>query len=318
MFRKIVLLTASILLMFPAWAFSFQGYVQNVGEGGTIAWGSGEVAVVRSLVTEEGGEAVQLTPLSVRRAATSARKQMLDMIMSVRINAKRTVSAYISDDDELAARVRGVIQNSPMERPALFEDGGDVRVFEAFRGKLAELILPTTIQFQSGIPPKLATSMEQNLDYTSEAPEHVGDAANSYSGVIIDARGLKVTPALVPVVYGQDGIGVYGAFLVSRASAINNGVVTYATTIDPAALKERVGPRPLTVKAQSAFGSWRTDIIVPTSMGLLVHETMRFGDAADNCRVVIVIDAPEKPEEVTDSEEGYNVLQEEPIPGEEQ
>ncbi len=293
MFRKIFLLSAVILLAFPAWAFSFQGYVQTVGEGGTIAWGSGEISVVRSLTTEEEGEAVELTPLSVRRAASGARRQMLDIIMSVRIDAKRTVSAYLSDDDELAARVRGVIQNSPMERPAMFEDGGEVRVSEAFRGKLAELVYPTTIQFQSGIPPKLSTFMEQNLAYDTESPEFVGAGASGYTGVIIDARGLKITPALAPVIYGQDGIGAYGAFLVNREVAIAKGIVTYAVTSAPAVLKERVGLRPLAVKALNSFGSWRTDVIIPTSMARLVRTIMRSGDAMENSRIVIVIDAPE-------------------------
>ncbi|MDC0336554.1 hypothetical protein OAN24_06655, partial [Pseudodesulfovibrio sp.] len=202
---RFTFLILSILLIFPASAWSFQGYVQPVGEGGTIAWGSGEVSVVRVLDSADGS--AQLTPLSVRKAASSARKQMLDMILSVRINAKRTVSAYLSEDSELAARVRGVVQNSPMERPTLFEEGGEVRVSEKFRGKLAELVLPTTIQFQSGIPPKLSTSMEQNLSYTNGVPEPVGGRTSSYTGVIIDARGLKVTPALTPVIYGQDGVG---------------------------------------------------------------------------------------------------------------
>ena len=295
---RIFLLTISVLLTFPAMALSFQGYVQPVGEGGTITWGNGEVSVVRSLEVPEGDENAKLTPLSVRRAASSARKQMLDMILAVRIDAKRTVSAFLSDDDDLAARVRGVVQNSPMERPALFEDGGEVRVSEQFRGKLAELILPTTIQFQSGIPPKLSTSMEQSLSYNGEDPEQVGGDNSSYTGVIIDARGLQVTPALTPVIYGQDGVGAYGAFLVSRANAINKGVIAYANTADPAALRERVGNKPLTIKALNAFGSWRTDLIITSPMAGLVRAIMRSPEAVQNCRVVIVLDRPEPVEEI--------------------
>lgn len=218
---------------------------------------------------------------------------MLDIILSTRIDSKRTVSAFLSEDDELAARVRGVVQNSLMERPALFDQGGEVRVSEAFRGKLAELILPTTIQFQSGIPPRLSTSMEQSMDYSNEAPERVGAGVRTYTGVIVDARGLKVTPSLAPVIYGQDGIGAYGSFLVSRANAIEKGVAAFATSAEPAVLKERVGARPLSVKAVNAFGSWRTDLIVPTGMGRLIRALMLQGEAVDNCRVVIVIDVPE-------------------------
>lgn len=305
MFRKTVLLTLSILLAFPALAFPFEGFVQAVGEGGTISWGSGEVSVVRPLVPKaaEGDEAVEpvesaetpesLSPLAVRKAASNARKQMLDMILAVRINGKRTISAFLSENDEVAARVRGMVQNSPMQRPAVFDGNGEVRVSEAFRGKLAELVLPTTIQFQSGIPPKLSTSMEQSLDYSNETPEYVGGSATGYTGVIIDARGLQVTPALAPVVYGQDGVGAYGPFFVSRKNAIDKGVVAYAATADPATLRERVGSKPLTVRAISVFGSWRTDLIISSSMGQLVRAIMGSPEVAENCRVVIVLDEPD-------------------------
>jgi len=281
------------LLIFPATALSFQGYVQPFGRDAFIAWGNGEISVARMLEMAEDDSNEKMTPLAVRKATTQARKQMLDMVMSVRIDSKRTVNAFLSGDDELAARVRGLIQNSPFKRPSMFDEGGEIRVSEALRGKLAELILPTTIQFQSGIPPKLSTSMEQSLSFSDKAPEAAGSGASGYTGLIIDARGLRVTPALAPVVYGQDGLGTYGAFLVSRASAINYGVVAYANTSDPAALRERVGSRPLVVRALNAYGSWRTDLIISSPMSKLVRAVMRPGDAVDKCRVVIVVDAPE-------------------------
>lgn len=297
---RVFLIVVACFVMAPA-AMAFQGYVQPFDETGTIAWGSGEVVVVRTVEAES--EMSRQTALTVRKAVTSARKQLLDMILSVRIDRKSTVSAFLSESDEVAARVRGIVQNSPMVRPAVFEDGGEIRVSEHLRGKLAELILPTTVQFQSGIAPKLPTSMEQSLTFDGAPLEEAGVGAGGYSGVIIDARGLKVTPALAPVIYGQDGNGAYGPFLVSRQSAIEKGVVAYATTAEPAVLRERVGGRPLVVKGLSAFGSWRTDIIISTPMARLVRGVMRSPDAMENCRAVIVIDAPKPIDQTATTEE---------------
>ncbi|MDD3310853.1 hypothetical protein [Pseudodesulfovibrio sp.] len=294
--RKL-LLTLALLLALPGPASAFQGYVQPVGPGGTIAWGDGELTVARILDASAGGES-ESGAIAVRKAVSGARKQLLDMILGIRVDARSTVGAYLSEDDEMAARVRGAVQNSPLKRPALFAEGGEIRVSESLRGKLAELVLPTTIQFQSGIPPKLSTSMEQRLDFEEGEPEHVGGGGGGYTGVVIDARGLKVTPALAPVVYGQDGQGAYGPFLVSRQSAIDRGVAAYASTADPVALRERVGSHPLVIKAVSAYGSWRTDLIVPTPMARLVRAVMRSADAVDNCRLVIVLDPPAQPEEI--------------------
>jgi hypothetical protein len=289
---RIVFFILVSLLVFPAPARSFQGFVQPFGENASIAWGNGEIVVVRMLEKAEDGESEKVAPLAVRKAAMQARKQMLDMILSIRIDSKRTVSAFLSGDDELAVRVRGSIQNSPFKRPSVFDESGGVRVSEILRGKLAELVLPTTIQFQSGIQPRLSTSMEQSLAFSDAVPEVVGSGADAYTGLIIDARGLKVTPALAPVVYGQDGLGAYGAFLISRKNAIDNGVVAYATSSDPVVLRERVGSRPLMVKALTTYGSWRTDLIISSPMARLVRAVMRPGDIVDKCRVVIVVDAP--------------------------
>lgn len=292
MFQRISCCIALILFTLPVSAYAFQGYVQSFGDGGTIAWGSGEISVVRPLVgnAEESGQ--RMSQMLVRKATSQARKQMLDMVMGVRIDAKQTISAFLTGDDALAVRVRGMIQNSQFERPALFGEGGEVRVSESFHGKLAELVLPTTIQFQSGIPPKLSTSMEQSFSFDNSEPEAVGVGGILYTGLIVDARGLKVTPALAPVIYGQDGLGAYGPFSVSRTNAIANGVVAYATSASPDALRERVGSKPLTVKALSAYGSWRTDLVISSSMARLVRVIMRPGDIVDTCRVVIVIDPP--------------------------
>lgn len=287
MFLRITLLSLCLFLALSGPAAAFRGHVQNFSDNATLFWGDGEINVFRPLEPSADGDT--LSPLAVRKAVISARKQLLDIILSTRINSKATVSAYLSEDADLAARVRGMVQNSPLERPAMFDETGEVRVYETFRGKLAELVLPTTIQFQSGIPPKLSTSLEQQFEYQQAPPEVAGNGSISYTGVIIDARGLQVTPCLSPVVYGQDGVGAYGAFLVSRENAIRNGVVAYSTTPDPAQLRSRVGSNPLIIRALNAYGSWRTDLIISTPMANLVRATMSSPSLAGNSRVVIVL-----------------------------
>nr|WP_321514397.1 hypothetical protein [uncultured Pseudodesulfovibrio sp.] len=283
-FRLIIPILLSFIVFSPS-AHAFQGYVQPFGKEGTIAWGNGELSVVQR-VEKSKDTVTPYTPLAVRKAASKARRLLLDMVLSTRISAKQTVSSALTDDGGLSSQVRGLVHNSLFQGPSQLDAEGTVQVSERFRGKLAELVLPTTIQFQSGIPPKLSTYTEQD-DTELEA---VGSIATGYSGVIIDARGMKITPALAPVIYGREGLGAYGAFLVSRANAVKKGIVAYSTTSDPAVLKERVGNNPLRVKAVSAYGSWRTDIIIESSMGRLVRAIMKSGTIAANCAVAIIVD----------------------------
>ncbi|NDV19786.1 hypothetical protein GO013_10175 [Pseudodesulfovibrio sp. JC047] len=293
--RLVLPILLSVFLLTPS-AYAFQGYVQHVGEGGAIAWGSGELSVVQS-VEKKDDEVTPYTPLAIRKAVSKARRLLLDMVLSTRINAKRTVSSALANDRLLASQVRGLVHNSLFRGPSHLDTEGSVQVSERFRGKLAELIFPTTIQFQSGIPPKLSTYMEQS----ETELEAVGSAITGYSGLVIDARGMRLTPALAPNVYGQDGLGVYGAFLVSRANAVNKGVVAYANTSDLTVLRERVGNNPLRVKAVSAYGSWRTDVVIESSMASLVRAVLKAGNIVENCAVVILVD-DSVPSEIIETE----------------
>ena len=299
--RIFVSIILSFLLFSPP-AQAFEGLVQTFGTGGSIAWGSGELAVVRGIEGAAVDESdAALSPLAVRKAVVGARKQLLDMVLSVRIDAHQTVGAFLSGDSDLSAQVRGLIQNSLYRGPGLFEEAGTVRVSEKLRGQLAELVLPNTIQFQSTIPPRLSTAMGQGVDVPDNAPEEVGSGTRGYTGVVIDARGIKLTPALAPVVYGQDGFGAYGYFQVGRNDVVEKGMVAYAVSDNPKVLAERVGNRPLVVRGLSAYGSWRTDVVIAASDARLVRAVVKTGSIADGCRVVILLDRPEKDPETGDA-----------------
>lgn len=286
-FRRIFSIILSFLVISSS-AYAFDGYVQQFDAQRSIAWGSGEVSVTREVETPDGDETEPPSPLAVRKAAIGARKSMLDMIMSTRIDARQTVSAHLSDNDELAAQLRGLVHNSLFEGPDMFRDKKAVTVSEFLRGDLAELILPKTIPFQSGIPPRLSTA--SGPVFLDSAPEHVG-SAGGYTGVIVDARGLQVTPCLLPVIYGEDGLGAYGAFLAARSDAVSRGIAAYATTVSPSALSERVGGNPLVVKAVRTYGSWQTDLVVSTGEAAMVRAIMQSGKAKRG-GVVIVVSPP--------------------------
>lgn len=295
-FRILIPIILSFMIFSPP-ALAFDGLVQAVGDGGSVAWGSGEVSVVRPVEGAVPDESDQvLSPMAVRKAAIQARKQLLDMVLSVRIDGHQTVGAFLSGDSDLSAQVRGLLQNSLFQGPGHYEEKGKVRVSERFRGPLADLVLPITIQFQSGIPPRLSTAAGPGVDMPGNAPEQVGAGNRGYTGVVVDARGLQVTPALVPVIYGQDGFGAYGAFQVSRTNAVNKGVAVYAVGNDPRVLEERVGDRPLTVRALSAYGSWRTDLVISAMDARLVRAIVKSGPIADGCKVVILVDRLEQSE----------------------
>lgn len=287
------LLTLFLLLVCTQMAFAFRGHVQS-HEGASVHWGNGEV--VSSVTVKPVGDVldpVRRKSLAVREAAVTARKQMLDVIEQVRIDSNQTVGYRLAEDLEASEEVRMLLQNSPLTLPLPSEEGtvesmGEVSASISMRGAMAELLLPTTIPFLSGIPPKLDKA-EQAPPEDMVDPMGLGVRPGSgYSGVIIDARGLDITPALCPVVYDGSGVGVYGPFVVSRSVAVNSGVAAYSNSDEWVVVRSRVGETPLVVQATGKATA--TDPVISASDAALARAVLGKKGIGDQARVVIVLD----------------------------
>lgn len=73
--------------------------------------------------------------------------------------------------------------------------------------------------------------------------------ACAYTGLIIDAHGLGVYPAMSPKIYDEEGIEIYGTVEVSPDFVNTNGILGYANTIKQAIEEGLVGDNPLIIRA---------------------------------------------------------------------
>src|SRR5207302_6252760 len=86
-----------------------------------------------------------------------------------------------------------------------------------------------------------------------EGDEKKGDDEQN-SGLVVDAQGLGLKPALAPRILDESGAPVYGASWLS-ADARKSGVVGYSKTLSDAKKSTRVGTKPLVLKAKKAKDS---------------------------------------------------------------
>jgi hypothetical protein len=283
------------------------GFVQTF-ESGQIDWGSGEIAA--RAIEPAGADA-----LAARRLLVQLRKGLLDMLGSVRIDAGASVAVLLAANELLAANVRGFVQNSPFSRiPAEPGPAGAASAI-GLRGALSEMLIPAGVPFQSGIPPRSALIVAKNpaqalgVKESLFAETRTGFAAplapaaptvpahpappplaevGAYTGIVIDARGLSPTPALLPMIYDDKGLGVYGAFAVSRASAVNLGLVAYAQAPDDPLVRERAGTRPLRIRAVGLTVRNGTDPILSSEDARAARGVLKSREVIENCRVVIL------------------------------
>jgi len=122
-------------------------------------------------------------------------------------------------------------------------------------------------------------------DIKFKAPADVS-VAKPYTGLIIDASAVDVKPAVAPSVWSKGGKLVYGLSIADKNSAMQYGLVHYASNIGNAKQLPYAGNNPLVVKAIKADGA---DVYVSDSDAALVVASNMKHDFLKQCKVTIVL-----------------------------
>lgn len=291
------------------------GYVQKTDKG-SIDWLSGEVqAKGIGAPPPDAVNAAQARAMALRAATVIARRNLLELLEGVQIDSSTTVQNYMVNDDTVVTRVRGHLQQAVVTDTAYMSDGSvEVGVQVSLRGKLSRTLLPqrsappvnqpsqdsgpaevspsatqpTPRPSRPAIPggPAVASNSGEAFSGTSTGALSSGD----YSGLIVDARGLGVRPAMSPRILDEKGNEVYGSSFVGREYAIQQGMAGYAKSPEQAAESDRVEGRPLQIKAKDVSGQAKTDIIVSNEDAQRIRAAAANSEILKQCRVMIVLD----------------------------
>lgn len=244
------------------------GLVQRLPEG-QIDWGSGLIQAKG--VAEGGGLA---TPESLQLAVKNAQDALARLLRGMVLTPGKTVGVSLSPaaGAELANIVRGA---QVVERK--FYSDGSVEVWAALcmRGGFLQLVLPPGV-----------TSIAPLRQVNGAAARQGGH----YSGLVVDARGLGVRPALCPRLLAEDGSEVFGPTLAGREAAVQGGVAAYATVLPEPGGSGRAGGTPLVVRGLRTAGPSRSDIVISRSDAQRVRSAPESVEFLQHCRVLIVLD----------------------------
>jgi hypothetical protein len=167
-----------------------------------------------------------------RAALLDAMRNLLAQVKGVQINAERKMDDAMKDD-KIKARVEGLLRGYKTIGKRYFSDGGVEIDIEVPVALLTEVFDPEPVQ-------QLAVKVE-------------GEKINT--GLVIDARGLKVTPALAPRVLDEAGKALYSVDSLSADARKVSGVASYVQSLDEAKKSLKAGDKPLVLKASKANGS---------------------------------------------------------------
>jgi len=245
---------------------------EDVNGHGSIDWSDQVVrAVGISVQGGVGGRAGQ-----IRAAELDALRQILETVKGIRINSETTVEQFMLESDQIRTRIEGVARNFRRVGDPVYQADGSieltVEMSMAGQGQLFEQVLSSY-----GAP---ASQL-----YTS-APSGSG----VFTGLIVDARGLGIRPALAPALVDERGQVIYGERYVDRAWLIEHGMVEYAKDMITARNNDRVGSNPLVIKASDARGPNRTDAVIANDNARLLHAVEKHLTFLQQARVIFIVD----------------------------
>jgi hypothetical protein len=249
----------------PAWAEE-EPVVEKL-QHGEVNWTKKTVIATGSGAPDLKQPNVAAVRLNAERAAQlSAYRNVLETLKGVKITATTTGESGLADA-QIRTQVQGIIAGCKTVDTRYYSDGGvDVVIRCPLDGGLSTTIAPV-----------------KEKKTVSEKGE------KKHTGLIIDAVGLKATPAISPRVLDDSGNELYVREMVAPTVLRQNGAVAYTRSVDTAKRDARVGNNPLVIKA-SGIGSVPSDVVVPKDEAAkLAAENQYF--LAEG-RVVIATDGP--------------------------
>ncbi len=280
----IIVLICTVLLALAAGSASAQmaGTVkdveQSVGSTGKVDWTTGMITAVGiGAPPAQPANAAQARAMAERAAQVVALRNLLEAVKGVRVDSATTVENFMVTSDVIKTEVSGFIQGAmPIDKKYMSDGSVEVTVGMRLTGALADTLLPKGLATPS--TPLTAPSG------ATAAPGQL------YTGLIVDARGLGVRPAMAPKILNEDGKEVYGSAWINRDFAVREGMVGYLKDPASALANPRVTDKPLMVKALKVSGDARVDTVISNADAAALQSAAQNLNMLQKCRVIILVD----------------------------
>ncbi|MBI5526605.1 MAG: hypothetical protein HY897_09740 [Deltaproteobacteria bacterium] len=272
--RHVIMFGAALLVVAAAGpAFAGDEVVVKVGHG-EVNWTGKTITVTGSASPNLSKGAVvpaQVRLGTERAAELDAYRKILEIVKGVNVDSQSTVGASMQASPEVKARVEGLIKGMKrVGEPKYYADGGvDVFVQITLDGPVTEAVVK---------PPEKKAE-------TAQAPAPPKEA-EKWTGLIVDARGLKLVPALAPRIVDDAGKEIYGPGGIEPEVLKSSGMVAYFLNLESAKKNAKVTDNPVVVKAQKLVENGKCDLVLGKDDAAKVAGTPFLKKG----RVVVVVD----------------------------
>ena len=244
----------------------------------TVDWIEGTIIVkgearleVAADDAESGATSLNRTRMEAsRRAREDSIARLGRLVKTIRVDGGTMLSEILEGDEEAQRRLSALISSrtSFREYPTGFLSSACRAEF-----KIGDLI--HILPFSYPMDPFPA-----RID---------NPIPTAYTGLVIDARGIGVEPMILPSIYGEDGLEIFGRTFVDIRHAGRWGIVSYAFNEDEAMRLGRAGARPYYCVATRGMNG--CPVLADRDVKKIFSSTETI-QMLRECRVVFIIDKP--------------------------
>ncbi len=269
--------------------------------GGQIDW-TNKVVIVKGQGAPPSTGGLPQKRLKARLAArTDAYRNLAEIVNGVQVTSETLVKNFVTVSDVTKLRVDAVVKGARQYGEEKYLSDGSVEVSLALslfgNGSVASALeLGNYIKDKETIESMLPDTRIASLNdfaIPEKKPVKISlEDSGNITGLIVDASGLGVEPAMSPFIVGGGKIVYAGGKIdVDPEKIVKYGVNDYTDDLD-AAKKDvnRVGTSPLIIEAKGATGKPnRTNILLDEMTLKTIIEANEKHKFLNNLNVVIVI-----------------------------
>ena len=256
-------------------------YTEKLGQEGSVDWTAGVVTASGIGYPPANTDNPTQARLLAKRAAQSvAYRNLLEAFKAIRVDSSTTVKNYVTTTDEIEVKVSGMVQGIKELSHRDLEHGGyEVTLQMKLTGEAAGAFVSKDAPIA-----KRVVADKQKLP----SPKA------HYTGLVVDARGKGVRPALTPRILNEDGQEAYSQSYVLSAYRHNQGIAAYVS--DPAEAKThmKVTDNPLFVQAVGHAKNSTTDLVISNAAAQTIHGVKDHFEFLEKAQVLVIIDRAEQ------------------------
>jgi hypothetical protein len=264
--------------------------IETVGQG-QINWSRGIIQATGSYLPSACSASAAVTEAEASQIARAeALNRLLETVTALRIDAHTRVHDVVAGSDVYLAKIKELVGMAETARQISPADGSiDITLRMGFYGSFAQLVLPREIKQVESIKPM--APVQEGAESAAGSSYALAKAdSRPYTGLIVDARGIGASPALVPVILDERGNEVFGSAFVSREFAVQCGLAGYTRSMEAARSDGRIDGNSLIVKGLRVHPSGCCNIVISDADAAKIRSTSAHLFFLKQCRVMIVID----------------------------